>query len=57
MENPPTLHGLKVGPMRLDKTHDGRLVAHHPKLAQPVNIDEKQLERWLMRQIRDEVSA
>ena len=57
MDNTTQPTGLQIGPIRLDKTPDGKLQAQHVKLAQPVDIDEGQLLRWLLRHIRDEVTA
>lgn len=34
----------------------GVLVAYHAKLAQPIVIDAKQLERWLLRQLREQIA-
>ena len=57
MDNSPQPTGVQIGPILLAKADDGKLRAQHAKLAQPVEIDEAQLLRWLLRHLRDEVTA
>ena len=37
--------------------HDGRLLAGHKALTEPAEIDASQLQRWLLRQLREQVAA
>ena len=48
---------IKFGPVTLRQFEDGLLVAEHAALSEPVTIDARQLQRWLLRQLRDQVTA
>ena len=48
---------IVLGPVTLRQTSDGRLLAGHKALAQPAVIDAMQLQRWLLRQLREQVAA
>ncbi len=45
---------ITLGPIRLESC-DGALLAHHSALREPAVIDAKQLQRWLLRQLREQV--
>lgn len=45
---------ITLGPIVLRQV-EGQLFAHHKALREPIIIDPKQLQRWLMRQVRDQV--
>ena len=46
---------IELGPVKLYQA-GGKLLAHHKALAEPIEIDPKSLERWLMRQLRETVA-
>mgnify|MGYP000497011086 CR=1 FL=1 len=48
--------GINAGPFTLQRDAQGRLVALHSKFAQPFEVREDQLARWLMRQVRESIS-
>ncbi len=48
---------IKLGPVTLTQEPDGKIVAEHVALASPVQIDPVQLQRWLLRQLRELVAA
>jgi hypothetical protein len=46
---------IVLGPIRLEQK-GGELRAHHLALKHPVLIDALQLQRWLLKQLRDQVA-
>jgi hypothetical protein len=48
---------ITLGPITLTQTNDGRLLAWHKALSEPVPIEANQLQRWLLRQLREQVAA
>lgn len=48
---------ITLGPVSLRQTADGTLLAQHRALAEPAVIDAQQLQRWLLRQLREQVAA
>jgi hypothetical protein len=54
--NQPTAT-IRLGPVTLTQAPDGKIVAEHVALAAPVQIDQGQLQRWLLRQLRELVAA
>ena len=48
--------GIKAGPFLLQQEEGGRIVARHQALAEPMDVREDQLARWLMRQVRDSIN-
>jgi hypothetical protein len=47
---------IDLGHLRLEQ-RDGQILAWHSALREPVLIDRMQLQRWLLRQLRDMVVA
>lgn len=48
---------ITLGPIRLEQEPDGTLLCRHEALRVPIRVDEKQLQRWLMKLLRDAVVA
>jgi hypothetical protein len=48
---------ITLGPVRLEQLPDGSLLCWHQALTMPVRVDEKQLQRWLVKQLREVVVA
>ena len=48
---------IVLGPVTLTQTNDGRILAGHKALSEPAEIDASQLQRWLLRQLREQVAA
>lgn len=48
---------IELGPLTLIQRKDGSLVVKHKALAQPVPVDDKALARWLLKLLRDQVTA
>lgn len=46
---------ITLGPIVLLQV-EGKIFAHHKALHDPIIIDPKQLQRWLMRQVREQVA-
>lgn len=60
MEKPkptaPDASCIRVGRVVL-RVIDGRtLTAEHDKMREPIELDAKQLERWALRQLREQVA-
>ena len=51
---PPNTQNITLGPIRLEQ-RDGVLLAHHSALREPAHIDTMQLQRWLLKQLREQV--
>ena len=49
-----TTQTITLGPIRLEQ-RDGELLAHHVALVNPAQIDTMQLQRWLLKQLREQV--
>lgn len=47
---------ITLGPIRLEQ-RNGSLLAHHTALRNPAEIDAMQLQRWLLKQLREQVVA
>jgi len=47
---------ITLGPIRLEQ-RGGELLAHHVALVNPAQIDSMQLQRWLLKQLREQVVA
>lgn len=47
---------IVIGTIRLVQK-DSQLLAFHPALREPVEIDSKALMRWLLRFVREQVAA
>jgi len=45
---------ITLGPIRLEQ-RGGALLAHHAALRNPAEIDTLQLQRWLLKQLREQV--
>ena len=48
---------IQLGPVTLTQQKDGRLIAEHAALTAPLEIDQAQLQRWLLRQLREQVTV
>jgi hypothetical protein len=48
---------ITLGPVRLQQQPDGSLLCWHKALTMPVTVDDKQLQRWLVKQLREVVVA
>lgn len=55
MDETKSRSGIKVGPFLLQQEEGGRIVARHQALAEPLEVRDDQLARWLMRQVRDSI--
>jgi hypothetical protein len=51
-----TTSTIVLGPIKLEQ-RDGQLLAYHNALRKPAQIDAAQLQRWLLKQLREQVSA
>jgi hypothetical protein len=47
---------LQCGPFTLTRREDGQIELRLPALREPVLIPESQLARWLMRQVREQIT-
>lgn len=47
---------ITLGPIRLEQ-RGVELLAHHVALVNPAQIDSMQLQRWLLKQLREQVVA
>ena len=47
---------IVLGPVKLLQ-QNGQLLAMHKSLKEPMQIDPLQLQRWLLRQLREQVAA
>jgi hypothetical protein len=54
---PTPAPAITLGPVRLEQQPDGSLLCWHQALTLPVSVDEKQLQRWLVKQLREVVVA
>jgi hypothetical protein len=43
--------------MRLEQRPTGELLVYHAALREPVEVDALQLQRWLLRQLREHVGV
>lgn len=48
---------IVLGPITLRQADDGSLSATHKALKTPAAIDSQQIQRWLLRQLREQVAA
>lgn len=48
---------ITLGPVTLRQSADGTLVAEHVALKVPAVVDNKQLQRWLLKQLREQVGV
>ena len=48
---------IVLGQVRLTQDSEGQVLAWHAALSTPVQIDPKQLQRWLLAKIRELVVA
>lgn len=53
----PEIREIVLGPITLRQSADGSLSATHKALATPAAIDAQQIQRWLLRQLREQVAA
>ena len=49
-------HSITLGPIRLEQ-RGGELLAYHDALIKPALVDAVQLQRWLLKQLREQVSS
>jgi hypothetical protein len=49
--------GITLGPIRLEQRQTGELLVYHAALREPVEVDALQLQRWLLRQLREHVGV
>tara|TARA_R110000823_G_scaffold226788_2_gene354329 strand:- start:581 stop:769 length:189 start_codon:yes stop_codon:yes gene_type:complete len=47
---------IVVGPITLRQMQDGTVQVEHVALKHPAQVDSKQLQRWLLKQLRDQVT-
>lgn len=52
---PQPICEIDLGQIKLSQVN-GQIVAKHAKLIEPVEIDAAQLQRWVMKQIREVVA-
>jgi hypothetical protein len=48
---------ITLGPMRLEQRPTGELLVYHAALREPIEVDALQLQRWLLRQLREHVGV
>lgn len=48
---------ITLGPIKLRQMPDGTLLAEHVALKLPAEVDSGQLQRWLLKQLREQVGA
>jgi hypothetical protein len=54
LENGPC---ITLGPIKLQQRPSGELLVYHAALREPVEVDALQLQRWLLRQLREHVGV
>jgi hypothetical protein len=55
-EAPQQPGAIRIGFVVLRIDEDGTLTAEHKSMKEPVRLDAKQLERWALRQLREQVA-
>lgn len=47
---------IRLPLVSMSQRADGQLLVHHEKLKEPMQVDPMQLQRWLLRMLREAVS-